>query len=90
MPLPSTDLRDAIRLALDGRWDAAHGIVQKHDDRMACWIHAVLHRIEGDADNARYWYRRAGREWSDEDPQAELRRIRDLDSPSQPRIVSSA
>jgi hypothetical protein len=53
-------LIEAIDLALAGQWDAAHAIVQRHDhDPTACWIHAVLHRIEGDEANARYWYRRA-------------------------------
>ncbi len=48
--------------ALAGEWDAAHRIVQKYeDDETACWIHAVLHRIKGDAANARYWYRRIKR-----------------------------
>jgi hypothetical protein len=55
------DLLKAIELALDGQWDAAHGIVQQfEEDPTAAWIHAVLHKIEGDLDNSRYWYRRAG------------------------------
>lgn len=34
-----------------------HEIVQQDEDNLiACWIHAVLHKIEGDAGNARYWY----------------------------------
>ena len=50
-------LLDAIDAALAGDWSAAHKIVQKHeDDSLACWIHALLHKIEGDADNSRYWY----------------------------------
>jgi hypothetical protein len=56
------DLLKAIALALDNKWDAAHRIVQQYEtDATASWIHAVLHKIEGDADNSRYWYRRAGR-----------------------------
>lgn len=44
-----------------GDWEASHDIVQDlHDDR-AAWIHAYLHRKEGDNGNARYWYRQAGR-----------------------------
>ena len=44
---------------------------------MASWIHAVLHKIEGDLGNARYWYRRAGRmERVAEEPRAELATIR--------------
>ena len=47
----------------DGRrdWDAAHRVAQDIDDADGAWIHAYLHRKEGDASNAAYWYRRAGR-----------------------------
>ena len=44
-----------------GEWDAAHGIVQDIETKTAAWIHAYLHRKEGDESNARYWYRTAGR-----------------------------
>lgn len=55
-------LRSAVDHALAGEWDEAHGIVQADEaDPTACWIHAVLHKIEGDPGNARYWYARAGR-----------------------------
>ncbi len=55
-------LREAVDLALAGKWDDAHGIVQQFDgEPTAAWIHAVLHKIEGDQDNSRYWYRRAGK-----------------------------
>ena len=47
------DLLAAIDLALAGDWEAAHGIVQRDEaDRTAAWIHAVLHKIEGDPGNA--------------------------------------
>ena len=56
------NLREAVTLALAGEWDRAHKIVQEdEDDPTACWIHAALHRIEGDLGNAQYWYRRAHR-----------------------------
>jgi hypothetical protein len=47
----------------DGRndWEAAHGVAQDIDDPTGAWIHAYLHRKEGDAGNAAYWYRRARR-----------------------------
>ncbi|MGK7867860.1 hypothetical protein [Falsiroseomonas sp. E2-1-a20] len=51
----------AIRLALDGDWEAAHQIAQADQGADAAWVHAWLHRIEGDEANAGYWYRRAGR-----------------------------
>ena len=42
-----------------GRWTAAHAIAQDIDDQMGSWIHAYLHRKEGNLGNAGYWYRRA-------------------------------
>jgi len=72
------DLLRAIELALAGDWDAAHNLVQQHeDDATAAWIHAVLHKIEGDPGNARYWYRRANRlDRIEEESTAELESIR--------------
>ena len=73
------NLLQAIDLALSGEWKAAHQIVQQYEaDTTAAWIHAVLHKIEGDQDNSRYWYRRAGKleRFSDE-PKAELAKIRE-------------
>jgi membrane associated rhomboid family serine protease len=40
-------------------WDAAHAVAQDAEDADSAWVHAHLHRVEGDLDNARYWYRRA-------------------------------
>jgi hypothetical protein len=74
------DLLKAIEQALAGEWDAAHGIVQRYEgDAMAAWIHAVLHKIEGDVDNSRYWYRHAGKlEHATDEPREELQEIRTL------------
>jgi hypothetical protein len=44
-----------------GDWETAHQVAQEIDDRNGAWIHAYLHRKEGDAGNAAYWYRRAAR-----------------------------
>jgi hypothetical protein len=44
-----------------GDWEKAHTIVQDIDDKKAAWVHAYLHRKEGDNGNARYWYSRAGK-----------------------------
>ncbi|MFM7033923.1 MAG: hypothetical protein ACKOYJ_01840 [Planctomycetia bacterium] len=73
------DLERAIDLALAGDWDGAHGIVQQDEaDRTAAWIHAVLHKIERDLGNARYWYGRAGRPADiDRDSHDELRAIKE-------------
>ena len=55
-------LREAVELALGGDWQAAHLIAQDHEgNRIANWIHAVCHRMEGDLGNARYWYQRCAR-----------------------------
>jgi hypothetical protein len=43
-----------------GDWDTAHRIAQDLDSADAAWVHAYLHRREGDNGNAAYWYRRAG------------------------------
>ena len=44
-----------------GNWEKAHTLVQDINSKEAAWIHAYLHRREGDPGNASYWYRRAGR-----------------------------
>jgi hypothetical protein len=44
-----------------GDWDKAHERAQSKEDASGCWVHAYLHRKEGDAGNAGYWYRRAGK-----------------------------
>ena len=44
-----------------GNWTAAHAVAQDVPDPDGAWVHAYLHRKEGDASNAAYWYRRAGK-----------------------------
>lgn len=76
MPISNSQLLKAIRLAQDGSWDASHELVQQDNDHpTACWIHAVLHRIEGDLSNAAYWYQRAGQTVASGDTAAELELI---------------
>jgi hypothetical protein len=76
MSAPNDELLKAVELALAGKWDAAHQIVQQYEDGTAAWIHAVLHKMEGDLGNARYWYRRADRmEHVEDAPRAELAAI---------------
>ena len=43
-------------------WHKAHALVDHLNDETACWVHAYLHRKEGDIGNADYWYRRAGKQ----------------------------
>lgn len=73
----ASELREAVKLALAGNWQAAHEIAQKYEqDEDACWLHAVVHRIEGDLSNARYWYGRCGRPLKEQlSTQDELREI---------------
>ncbi len=53
---------EALWRAARGEWDAAHRCVQGHEGESDCdWVHAHLHRQEGDLANARYWYGRAAR-----------------------------
>jgi len=47
-------------------WQRAHHLVQDENDRDSAWVHAYLHRKEGDLDNAGYWYRRARQPASDQ------------------------
>jgi hypothetical protein len=51
----------ALWWAAKDDWDKAHRIVMKQETRDAAWVHAYLHRVEGDLDNAGYWYRQARR-----------------------------
>lgn len=51
----------ALWLDAQGRWDEAHAMVQEDDSPEGAWVHAYLHRREGDASNARHWYARAAR-----------------------------
>ncbi len=52
----------ALWWAARGDWDRAHGCAQDGEGQGDCdWVHAYLHRVEGDLGNAGYWYRQAGR-----------------------------
>jgi hypothetical protein len=50
----------ALWWAANGDWDRAHALVMDEEGGRSAWVHAYLHRLEGDLDNARYWYRQAG------------------------------
>lgn len=56
----SLELTALWHAARDG-WDGAHKLVQNESSADAAWVHAYLHRVEGDLDNAGYWYRKARR-----------------------------
>ena len=58
------ELERALAFLKSGDWDAAHKIVQQDEDSpLACWAHGIVHLMEGDVSNARYWYREAKREF---------------------------
>jgi hypothetical protein len=56
---------DALARAIEhleaGAWQAAHEIVQAESSDLAEWLHGIAHTLEGDLDNARYWYRKVRR-----------------------------
>ena len=57
-----SELLKAVRFLEAGDWQAAHKIVQKDEDSpLACWAHGIVHLMEGDLPNARYWYGQAKR-----------------------------
>jgi hypothetical protein len=60
-PEGATPALAALWRAGRGEWAEAHAIVQDEPDADSAWVHAHLHRQEGDLANAAYWYRRAGR-----------------------------
>lgn len=73
------NLKQAVELALAGDWDGAHQIAQRDErDPMHRWLHAVLHKIEGEGFNSRYWYRGSGHTYEDfASPGDELQAIRE-------------
>ena len=68
-------LQEALAHLDKGEWEAAHTIVQSDESLAACWAHGIVHVMEGDLDNARYWYGRAKRPFS-QDTAAELAALR--------------
>jgi hypothetical protein len=58
-----------------GDWHTAHGVAQLETNADGAWVHAYLHRKEGDFPNANYWYRRAERTMPDNTLQQEWRDI---------------
>lgn len=77
-PQPSPDL--SLPLAglwwdAKGDWTRAHECAQQVEDRDGAWVHAYLHRKEGDQSNATYWYGRAGKPFCREALELEWRQI---------------
>ncbi|MCL4859946.1 MAG: hypothetical protein KJZ93_11095 [Caldilineaceae bacterium] len=78
-PKPPADLSLALQALWQDRhgdWAAAHKLCQSREGEPTCdWVHAYLHRKEGDLANAGYWYRRAGKPMTDESLEAEWQAI---------------
>jgi hypothetical protein len=75
---PPPDISDpvvALWWAAKGDWERAHTIVMNDDSGEAAWVHAHLHRQEGDSDNAQYWYSRARQPAASEPLEAEWENI---------------
>jgi hypothetical protein len=75
-PAPGLDAPLAgLWWAAKGQWDAAHKIMQDESSADAAWVHAYLHRVEGDLGNAGYWYRQAGQPVAKDSLETEWERI---------------
>jgi hypothetical protein len=53
----------AVRYLKKHEWEKAHVIVQEDTSTLGCWAHGIVHMQEGDVANARYWYRKAHRDF---------------------------
>lgn len=58
-----------------GKWETAHELAQEINSEDGSWVHAYLHRKEGDQSNASYWYRQAGKNLSEKSLQSEWEEI---------------
>jgi len=75
-PAPGLDAPlAALWWAAKGNWDKAHKIAQDVETVDAAWVHAYLHRVEGDLGNAGYWYRQAGQPVAKDSLEAEWERM---------------
>jgi hypothetical protein len=75
LALPQSDLLAALWHEGRGEWVEAHEIAQQKETPLYCWVHAYLHRKEGDQWNAAYWYKRAGKPVATNDLVAEWKAI---------------
>ena len=54
-------LASTVRYLQEGNWEKAHTKVQDDESPLGCWAHGIVHMLEGDLENARYWYGKADR-----------------------------
>ena len=65
--MKTSELQRAVALLEGGDWKSAHEIVQQDEEsKLSCWAHGIVHLMEGDRSNARYWYRQAKRPFPNE------------------------
>ncbi len=77
-PPPDIDiLLKALWMDAKGDWEQAHKLAQSVNNADGAWVHAYLHRKEGDTSNANYWYTRADRQMPDISLQEEWEEITD-------------
>jgi hypothetical protein len=78
MAVSQIQMRQAVAHLERGDWQSAHEIVQKDEESaLACWAHGIVHVMEGDIPNARYWYTQAKRPFPEKpDAAAETRRLK--------------
>jgi len=69
------DLLTALWYDAKGDWNKSHKITQDINGTNAAWVHAYLHRKEGDSGNASYWYSRAGKSFSNKSLEEEWEEI---------------
>jgi hypothetical protein len=74
-PISLNDLLKALWYDAKGNWDQSHKITQDISGADAAWIHAYLHRKEGDSGNASYWYSKAGKIFSNKSLEEEWEEI---------------
>ena len=75
-PAPDLDAPlAALWWAAKGEWDQAHKIVQDEATADSAWVHAYLHRVEGDLGNAGYWYRQANKPVASDPLETEWERL---------------
>jgi hypothetical protein len=68
-------LLEALALVAAGDWKGAHSIVYNNPSAEAAWVHGHLHRVDGDVENARYWYAKAEKPVAAGDLETERRAI---------------
>lgn len=79
MTLARSQLRKALEHLQAGDWQAAHEIVQRDEEStLSCWAHGIVHIMEGDLPNARYWYGQAKRAFpAKADAASETRKLKE-------------